>query len=290
MKQILRGAIFLAGICLSSCSSSQRPLSALTSHSTPPTVPVLLVTPAHALVNDKSSLAYAQDIAAALANDGVLTTDNRANNPSWRLQISKTQQNNVIIPTYQILGPDKKTYAEMAGTQISQKDWETAQPDKLFETASADSMKLAKLLAGINITVQQNNPDSLAHRPPVLFIGPTLGAPGAGDTTLPSHLIEVLKTAPLKLTSSKENADFSVTCRVKVSSPAPNKDVAEIDWFIRDSGNRLVGQVTQLHEIKPSASLNFWDAPPASEIQEAAAGILTVIHNDTVKTTKTALH
>lgn len=290
MKQILRCTIFLASICLSSCSSSQHPLPTLASHSTPPTVPVLLVTPAHALVNDKPSLAYAQDIATALANDGVLTTDNRANNQNWQLQISKTQQDNVIIPTYQILGPNKKTYADMAGTPISQKDWETIQQSKLLETASTDSVKISKLLAGINNTVQQNNPNSLANRPPVLFIGPTFGAPGAGDTTLSSHLTEVLKTAPLKLTSSKEDADFSVSCNVKLSSPVPDKNIAEINWIIRDSGNRLVGQVTQLHEIKPSASLNFWDSPPASEIQEAAAGILTVIHNDTVKTKKTALH
>lgn len=290
MKQTLRAALFLVSIFLSSCSSSQHQLPMLASHTPPPAAPLLLVTPAHGLVNDKASKAYAQDVAAALANNGVLTTDNRANNQNWQLQISIVQKSNLIIPTYQIIGPDKKNYAKMAGTPILLKNWETAQQDKLFETASEDSVKISKLLAGINETVQQNNPNSLANRKPFLFIGSTFGAPGNGNTALPTKLTQALKNAPLKLTSSKKEADFSVTCSVKIISTAPDKKLAEINWIIQDSGNRLVGQVTQLHELKTSSFLNFWDAPPAPEIQEAAEGILTVIHNDTVKTKNNSLH
>lgn len=284
MKRVMRGTLFLACVFLSSCSSSLHPPVAF--HSASPVAPLLLVTPDHALINDKASQTYAQDVAAALADNGVLTTDNRANNQNWQLQISTTHQNGLIIPNYQILGPDKKSYAKMVGTPIFLQDWKTAQQARLSETAAKDSVSLSKMLAEINKTVQQNNPHSLANRTPVLFIGPTQGAPEQGDVTLPAALTQALKTAPLKLTSSKEDADFSVACSVKIIPTAPDQNLAEISWVIKDSGNRLVGQVTQLHELKASTSSRFWEAPPPSEIQEAAEGILTVIRNDNVKTKK----
>lgn len=282
MKQILRVAALMVGVFLSGCGSSSRPN--LAAHLAYPTTPLLMVIPAPELINEKAAQIYAHDVAGALNDYGILTTDNRANNQNWQLQISTNPQNGLIIPHYKVIGPDRKSYGQIAGAPILSNDWQAGQQEKLSEAAAKDSASLSKLLARINSTVQKNNPHSLANRTPVLFIGPTIGAPGEGDETLPAKLSEALKATPLKLTPSPEDADFSVTCLVEIVSTSPSEKLAEINWIIKDSGNRLVGQVTQLHELKTQTFLNFWDAPPASEIQEAAEGILTVIHNDILKT------
>lgn len=282
MKKTLRAAFFLTVVFLSSCSSSTPPNLAV--HSASNATPLLLVTPAPALINEKTSQAYAQDVAAALNDYGFLTTDNHANNKSWQLQISTTSQNNLITLHYEIIGPDKKKYAHMVGTSIPYHDWKTAQQAKLSESAAKDSANLSKIFTAINSIVQKNNPHSLANRTPILFIGQAVGAPGKADKIFPVQLAKTLKTAPVELTSTPENADFSVTCLVEITSTAPGEKLAEINWLVKDSGNRLVGQVTQLHELNPLTPLEFWNTPPASEIQEAAEGILTVIHNDILKT------
>lgn len=272
---------------LSSCSLLPHQLSSGgTVRQTAPAVPVLLVTPAPRLASQKTDQAYANDLATALAAYGVPTTTNRPKQANWELQISPLAQGSTITPTYQIIGPDKKTYGQMTGMPVQASEWTADRQNLLTQVATKDSASLSKTLAKINIQVQENNPNSLANRTPILFVGPVVGAPTDGDTVLAADLLLALKAVPLKLTPHKEDADFSVTGDVKTIPVTPTDNVAEINWIIHDSNGRLVGQVTQLRELKASAISASWSGTAPIIAQEAANGVLTVIHNDIVKTSK----
>lgn len=281
--------LFLACF-LSSCALLPRS-STLRGATTPaqPAIPVLtVIPPPESQINKQAGIAYAQDLAAALAEYGVPTTTSRSAQQNWQLKVSALNQDRMITPTYKVIGPDMKLYGQLSGTPTPSSSWQTADPTILSQLAQKDSSSLSKLLAKINSQVQAGNPDSLANRTPRLFIGTVTGAPGDGNTALQADLTLALKTAPLKLTPHQGDADFSVTGTVKLIPATANADVTEIDWVIHDSNDRLVGQVTQLRDLKASAISSTWGNTATDVAQEAANGVVTVIHNDIVKVQKTA--
>lgn len=282
---LLRRPVILLLTCLlSSCSLLPPPVSTNRTTEASSALPVLTVAPTSGNQTHKQAdLAYAQDLAAALADYGVPTTTTHPAQKNWQLQITPTSQGQMTTPTYRIIGPDAKLYGQLSGTPTPAASWNAANPAILSQLAVQDSAQLSKLLSKINAQVQAGNPNSLANRMPRLFIGAVAGAPGDGNTALQADLTSALKTAPLKLTSRKENADFSVTGNVKINSATPDSEVAEIDWIIHDNSDRLVGQVTQLRNFKTAAISNAWGNTASDVAQEAANGVLTVIHNDIVK-------
>lgn len=273
---------------LASCAMPHRPLAGLPpTPRLPPAPPVLFVSsPAHALLNNQSGITYAHDLADALAAYGIPTTTTPPKDQNWQLKITARHADGQIAPFYQIIGPDHKTYGQISGTQMSELDWKTSDPAKLAQIVKRDSAALSGVLTKLNNHIQQTNPDSLANRTPLLFIDGVVGAAGDGDASLTSNLAHAFLGSKLKLTPSLKGADFSVSGDVKALPVAAGDNVTQINWIVRDSNGRLVGQVTQLRELKPSQMTPHWGALALNLTQEAANGISTVIFNDIVKKQK----
>lgn len=272
---------------LSSCSLLHHPAALETARPVQPSIPVLTVMPPpDSQMSKQAGLAYAKDLASELADYGVPTTTTLPAQQNWQLQITGISHGQSVTPTYRIIGPDGKFYGQLSGTPTPAAVWKAGDPAILSKCAAQDSPQLSKLLSTINATVQAGNPDSLANRTPRLFIGPVTGAPGDGNTALPADLALALKTAPLKLTSNQKDADFSVTGNVKILLVTPQSKATEIDWTVRDSNDRLVGQVAQLRDFQVSAISGHWGETATNVAQEAANGVATVIHNDIVKLKK----
>lgn len=273
---------------LASCAMPHRPLADMTSAPRlPPTPPVLLISsPAHALLDKQAGITYAHDLADALAAYGIPTTTTPPKDQNWQLKITARHVDGQIAPFYQIIGPDHKTYGQISGTQMSELDWKTSDSAKLAQIATRDSSALSGVLTKLNDHIQQTNPDSLANRTPLLFIQGVVGAAGDGDSSLTSNLAHAFLDSKLKLTTSLKEADFSVRGDVKALPVAAGENVTQINWIVRDSNGRLVGQVTQLRELKPSEMTPHWGALSLNLTQEAANGISTVIFNDIVKKQK----
>lgn len=272
---------------LAGCATMRRPLATLPSAPSPPAPPVLLVcAPTHALLDEQAGAIYAHDLADALAAYGIPTTTTPPKQRNWQLEIIARHMGGQIAPLYQIIGPDRKDYGQIAGTQMPALEWEAGDPQRLAQIASKDSSELSALLTKLNNHIQQTNPESLANRTPLLFMAGVFGAPGDGDESLSSHLAHALTEANLKLAPQLEGADFSVTGDVKAITIAGEAPITQINWIVRDSNGRLVGQVTQLRELKLSAINPHWGPLAVALTQEAASGISTVIHNDIVKKQK----
>lgn len=278
MKHITSFPAFALVGLLAGCALSPRPFQAASSHVAAP--PVLFVSADKAA--GQGSATYARDLAAALATYGVPTTTDQPKDRNWQLRIMTAQAGAQVTPTYQIIGPDKKIYDQLPGSSIPVKGWTTDDPAVLSQAAAQDASNLSNLLAKLNAKIQLEAPDSLANRPPRLFIGTVTGAPGDGDSTFPADLGHDLSMSGLKLVTDKNAADFSVTGQVKTIPATKADSVIELNWVVHDSNGRLVGQVTQLREVK-AADPTAWSAIAPSVVQEAANGVATVVHNDIVK-------
>lgn len=278
--------LLLAG-ALAGCSLPPRLFHASPAPAAPHAVaaPDLFITTTPSIfMNQPAGANYARDLADALADYGIPVMVCSPKAQSWRLRVAAIPQGETITPTYLVIGPDEKLYGDISGAPIPAQSWKNNDATILSRAASRDSADLSKLLAKINARIQRTNPHSLAHRTPRLFVGQVTGASGDGDIVLPADLTQALNGTEVKLTTHKKEADFSVTGSVKTTPATTGDMVAQLTWTIRDSSDRLVGQVTQLRELQGSATLPNWKSNAPGLTQEAASGVLTVIHNDIVKT------
>lgn len=249
-----------------------------------PPAPVLMVpTPKTALLDDTSATLFAKDVAAQMADNDVPTVAGPAAKGAWQLGISASVSGNMVTPAYAITGPDGKVYGHQAGAAVDAAAWSAGDATALNNAATADAPTLTKLMTNINAQIQQSNPQSLENRVPRVFVGTVTGAPGDGDQSLPLNLTRDLSGSDLVLAQKAAEADFTVTGVIK-TAPAPQGQIqVELDWIVRDRNNRVVGQVTQIHDLNPSDIDPYWGDVAAAAATEAAQGIATVIQNEVLK-------
>jgi hypothetical protein len=250
-----------------------------------PPAPVLMVpAPKAALLTDDAATQYANDVAASLAAHDVPSVAGPAVKNEWQLGISASVSGTTITPAYAIIGPDGKTYGHQTGATAPASGWSAGDAATLNAAANADAPALTQLMTNINAQIQQANPQSLENRAPRVFVGAVTGAPGDGDTSLPLNLSRDLPGPDLNVVTNAQQADFTVTAAIK-TSPAPQGQLqVELDWVVRDRNNRIVGQVTQLHDLDPKDITPYWGDVAAAAAQEAAQqGITTVIQNEILK-------
>lgn len=252
-----------------------------------PPAPVLFVPiPSHAQMPAPAAASYADDLAKALVSYDVPSVAGTSKHRNWQLLIEAARQGDQMIPAYHIIGPNGEVYGKLMGAPVPAQGWEQGNAALLMQTATRDSARLSSLLTQINAHVQLSSPESLVNRTPRVFVGKVTGALGDGDHSLPRDLGRNLGTSSLDVVSNAKDADFTIVGRVETSPAGPGEDVVQLTWSVRDSNGRLVGRVTQLHELKPSDMSPYWGDVAQAATQQAAAGISNVIQNDIVKKPK----
>ncbi len=249
-----------------------------------PPAPVLMVpTPTAALLDDKSAALYAQDLAAALVNYDIPSIAGAPMKGGWLLTTAAKRTGNTVTPAYVITGPDGKTYGTQTGGPVPAAAWANGDATALASTAAADAKPLSQTLAAINARIQGSNPKSLENRPPRIYLGPVTGAPGDGNHSLPLNLARDLPGPDDVLVTNPAQADFTVTGNILVSPGQNGQIMVELDWTVKDSNHRKIGQVTQLHPLAPSDIEPYWGDVAAAAATEAATGIQQVVSNAVLK-------
>jgi len=252
-----------------------------------PPAPVLAIPNlAAAGLDDASGEVYATDLANAL-NALDVPSLARAPKPSeWRLTAKVTTSGGFVTPSYAIIGPDGKNYGVQTGTPVDAASWAAGDPGVLSQEATTDATAISNKLAAINASVQQSNPNSLENRPPRLFLGAVTGAPGDGDNALTIAMLRDLPGGDTKLVTDPADADFTITGHVKTQPDTNNQLLVELDWVVQDTSHRKIGQVTQLHDLKPGDIEPYWGDVAAAAAAEAATGVNEVITNATLRKSK----
>lgn len=249
-----------------------------------PTAPVLMVPPpGQALLADDSARLFAADLATQLVNQDVPCIAGPAGPGNWELGISAKLAGNHVVPSYRIIGPDKKDYGGEAGVPEPAAGWANGDAAVLAATAATDSASLGKLLAAINARVQQGNPQSLENRVPRIFVGAVTGAPGDGDVALPLNLARDLPGPDDEVVADAAQADFTVRARVTATPQGAGQDMVELDWSVFDANHRKIGQVTQLHPLSLTDITPYWGDVAAAAAAEAAGGVRDVVRNAILK-------
>jgi hypothetical protein len=248
-----------------------------------PPAPVLIVPPPiNAMLADDSAKLYASDLANALANLDVPSVSRAVQKTDWRVTTTARLSGASVIPHYAITGPDGKLYGGEDGAPVPAQDWANGAPGALNIAATADALTLTKVLAQVNADVQQSNPRSLENRPPVVFFAGVSGAPGDGDNALALNMNRDLPGLGVQQTSVAALADYTVKGVVKTKPDTGGQILVEIDWLVHDTNNRIIGQVTQLHDLNPADIIPYWGDVAAAAAAEGASGIHTVIVNNTL--------
>jgi hypothetical protein len=249
-----------------------------------PPPPVLIIPPpGGALLADDAAKLYASDLAAAFVALDVPSIAQPATKSDWRLITTASVSGNNVLPAYDVLGPDGKNYGAQTGAPVAAADWANGNPQALNKAANTDALALCKLLANVNATVQQSNPKSLENRPARVFMGSVTGAPTDGNDALALDISRDLPDANAVLTTDPKLADFTVTGAVKTQPDTHQQILVEIVWTVLDSNHRVIGDVTQLHDLKLSDITPRWGDVAAAAAAEGAAGVQQVITNATLK-------
>lgn len=249
-----------------------------------PPAPVLMVPPpTSALLGRDAAGIYAHDLATELADYDVPSVAGPIQNNNWDLQVTAALDGNNIVPAYDVIGPNKTSYGKLTGQPVSAEGWANGSRTTLLKAATADAPGLSKLMSQINANIQESNPKSLENRSPRIAIGTVTGAPGDGDTALPADLAHALPGPNLDLVANQQDADFTVTGTVKATPAQDGQVLVELDWVVRDTNNRIAGQVTQIHTLSPSDITPHWGDVAAAATEEAATGIQNVVQNEILK-------
>ncbi len=249
---------------------------------TPPAPGLMVPTPGGALLDDASAKLYAEDLATDLANLDIPSIAGPAATGDWRLTITASLNGASVIPSYDIIGPDKKTYGHQSGLPVAAAAWANGDTQALAAAANADSPALEKTLAAINARIQGSNPNSLENRTPRIYVGNVTGAPGDGNTTLPLDLARDLAGPNLQVITNPARADFTVTAKVKAEPDKNGQTLITLNWSVTDANHRKIGQVTQLHDLGLSEITPYWGDIAAAAATEAATGIAEVVNNATL--------
>ena len=223
------------------------------------------------------------DLAAAFVALDVPSIAGKAGKSDWRLITTASLSGNYVIPSYTVFGPDGKNYGSQAGAPVSAADWSNGDKDALNKAANADALALCKLLAKANATVQQSNPQSLENRPARIFMGKVTGAPTDGDSALAQDIARNLPGIDTVLVTDPAAADFVVDGAVKTQPDSDNQILVQLVWTVRDSNHRVIGDVTQLHDLKLADITPYWGDVAAAAAAEGASGVQQVITNNTLK-------
>jgi len=249
-----------------------------------PPAPVMIVpAPTQAMLDDKSAVLYANDLAAALVALDIPSIARPAGKKDWRLTTTASINGTTVTPAYAITGPDGKPYGTQTGSPVAADAWANGDAAALNAAASRDALLLSQKLATVNAEIQQSNPNSLENRPPHVFMGAVTGAPGDGDSALATDMSRDLPSPYTEVVTNPADADFMITGHIKTQPDTNHQLLVELDWTVTDTSKRQIGQVTQLHDLMPSDIEPYWGDVAAAAATEAAGGVNDVI-------TKAVLH
>lgn len=283
----MRWLVFLIPVLLAGCGTLPQPFYGNPGPegarlAVPPPPILIIPPPARALLPDDAAKLYAGDLASAFVALDVPSMAGPAQKTDWRLITTASQRGDDVIPRYTVLGPDGKDYGGRTGAPVNAADWSNGNPDALRKAAAADALTLCKLLAEVNATVQQSNPQSLENRPARIYLGRVTGAPTDGDNALALDIGRDLPGTDGVLVDNPREADFLVSGTVKTEPNAGQQILVQIVWTVRDSSNRVIGQVTQLHDLKLSDITPYWGDVAAAAASQGASGVQQVISNATL--------
>jgi hypothetical protein len=243
----------------------------------PPPPRLAVPVPGNALLPDSARVAYADAIAAALQGREVPAVAGPVHPGDWRLDLSAERRGQSVVPRYAVDDPAGKEKGATEGPAVSAAAWLAGGAQPRPPAAAAAGPAITALLASIEATRRQSDPNSLLNRPPRVLIKTVTGAPGDGDTALTRQMRRTLPQFGELLQDSPAAADYTVAGVVRQSPAGPEQVRVEIQWIITDAQGHDLGHVVQLNQIPRGTLDGLWGDVAVVVAQEAAGAVHEVI-------------
>ncbi|MBO1325210.1 hypothetical protein K2X14_08230 [Acetobacter sp. TBRC 12305] len=283
MAALPLAALLLLGGCLSMpgpFSNPGRDASAL-AHNAPPSR-LDIPTPTESLLPEAGARQWAWNTATALLGQTIPAMAQPTRPGDWWLSMRAELRDGQVVPIYQVMTPKNQVRATQEGAPVPAALWSGAQEPVLSAAAQDAAPRIASVLTGIQADDMEKDPHSLKHRAARVYFSGVSGAPGDGNTALAQAFAASFRDGADTIQNSAENADFTVTCTVKITDgPAgttghPQQHI-EIVWRVQDKAGKEAGAATQLHDIAAHSLDGYWGDVAVAAAQEAAGGVRQII-------------
>ena len=244
----------------------------------PPVPPRLVVpSPGTALLSDEGGKALAALLARDLQLREVPAYAEPGTRYDWTLLVTARNQGAVIIPVYTVRTPQGHDAGSLQGSPVPAAAWATGAPTTLEQVAGDAAPRLTSMLARLNTTLQQADPNSLLNRAARVAVPDVTGAPGDGDFALSRLMRMRLSALGEAVQESPEDADFVVQGRVRVVPIGGGQERVEVQWIVTSPSGGERGRVVQLNDVPAGSLAHTWADAAVAVADQASGGVREVV-------------
>lgn len=244
----------------------------------PPPSRLAVPSPAQSLLPDAGADAWAGAVAdALLAEEVPAVAGGTHRRTDWTLVLSAEVRGAEVVPSYAVQNPSGEPQGFSEGAPVAMADWAGGNPAVLKAAAAQAAPGIASLLNRIEAARRQSDPNSLLNRPARIYFSGVTGAPGDGNSSLPTQMRLKLAALGLVIQDAENGADFTLAGRVQTAPGAKGTMRIELQWIVSDDKGAERGRIVQLNEVPPGTLDRYWGDVAVVVADEAAGGVRDVV-------------
>lgn len=238
--------------------------------------------PSQALLDEANARGLAEAMTAALQGEEVpAIAIDRPLPLDWQLIITAESAGAAVRPRFELVNADGRSQGVHEGAPVPIRAWAEPTPPMLAQVAAQATPGLTRLLLSVQAARASASPGAISSGPPRVRFLPVTGAPGDGAQALAARMREFMSNLGFVVQDAAEGAQYGLTAEVRITPPADNAQVVDLQWIVTRRDGEELGRVVQVNEV-PAGRLNrFWGDIAYVAAEQASGGVQTIIRNAT---------
>lgn len=204
----------------------------------------------------------------------------------WRLVITAENLGAAVRPRFELVNADGRSQGVHEGAPVPIRGWAEPTPPMFAQVAAQATPGLTRLLLSVQAARASATVSAISAGPPRVRFLPVQGAPGDGAQSLAARMREFMSNLGFVVQDAAEGAQYGLTAEVRVTPPANNAQVVDLQWIVTRRDGEELGRVVQVNEV-PAGRLNrFWGDIAYVAAEQASGGVQTIIRNATTPQTE----
>ena len=238
--------------------------------------------PPQALLDEASARRLADAVTAGLQAQDVPAVATDAPLPlDWRLEISAENTGSAVRPRFTLVNADGVQQGSFQGNAVPIAAWAAPTAPMFAAVATQATPGLTRLLLSVQAARALATPAAISAGPVRIFFLPVEGAPGDGATALSGRMREFMSNQGYVIQNVAEGAQYGLNTLVRITPPANNAQVVDLQWIVTRRDGEELGRVVQVNEVPAGRLSRFWGDIAYVAAEQASGGVQTIIRNAT---------
>ncbi len=204
----------------------------------------------------------------------------------WQLVITAENLGTAVRPRFELVNADGRSQGVHEGAPVPIRGWAEPTPPMFAQVAAQATPGLTRLLLSVQAARASATVSAISAGPPRVRFLPVQGAPGDGAQSLAARMREFMSNLGFVVQDAAEGAQYGLTAEVRITPPANNAQVVDLQWIVTRRDGEELGRVVQVNEV-PAGRLNrFWGDIAYVAAEQASGGVQTIIRNATTPQTE----